>query len=198
MESTWVTRLRWRMRGAWMWPAFAALTLFDAMLLRARPLAGDHVDLVPALLLAAFFNLVAVAVVAPMVGAVVRRRWRRDLPKAVAHDYAGTALLPLVALGLLIGGLAHQPAVRERRADFRAQAAAVRADVMQRVPGYAPRLAGATTLRLQADLYRTCVPGGRARRLCLIVNTDQRPPGVSRDPSAEPNERLSRGGAYQP
>jgi hypothetical protein len=56
----------------------------------------------------------------------------------------------------------------------------------------------ATTLRLQADLYRTCVPGGRERRLCLIVNTDQTPPGVSRDPSAEPNERLSPLGAYRP
>src|SRR5436190_13678324 len=110
MESTWVTRLRWRMRGAWMWPTFAALTAFDALLLHARPIAGDDTSLLEGVLLAGFFNLVAIAVVAPMVGAVVRRRWRPDLPKAVAHDYAGTTLLPLVSLGLLAGGLAHDPA----------------------------------------------------------------------------------------
>jgi hypothetical protein len=193
-----VTRLRWRLRGAWMWPTFAALTVFDVLLLHARPIAGDDTSLLEGLLIAGFFNLVAVAVIAPMLGAVVRRRRRRDLPKTVAHDYAGTVLLPLVSLGLLIGGLAHDPAVRERRADFRAQAAAVRGYVMHRAPGYAQRLNAATTLRLEPDLYRTCVPGGGDRRLCLIVNTDQSPPGVSRDPSAEPNERLSRGGAYQP
>jgi hypothetical protein len=198
MESTWVTRLRWRMRGAWMWPTFAGLTVFDALLLHARPIAGDDTSLLEGALLAAFFNLVAIAVVAPIVGAVVRRRRRPDLPKAVAHDYAGTALLPLVSLGLLLGGVAHDPAVRERQADFRAQAAAVRDYVMHRAPGYAPRLGSATTLRLESDLYRTCVPGAAGRRLCLIVNTDQSPPGVSRDRSAEPNERLSRGGAYQP
>lgn len=193
-----MTRLRWRLRGAWMWPTFAALTLFDALLVRARPLAGDHTSLMQGLLLAGLFNLVVVAVIAPLAAAVVRRRWRNDLPRSVAHDYAGTALLPLVSLGLLVGGIAHHPAVRERRADFRAQAAAVRTYVMRRAPAYAPRLDRATTLRLESDLYRTCVPGRGERRLCLLVNTDQTPPGISRDSSAEPNERLSRNGAYQP
>ena len=181
-----------------MWPAFAVLTVFDGLLLHLRPIAGEHIGVVEGLLLGCLFNLVAVAVVAPMVGAVVRRRWRPDLPRIVAHDYAGTALVLAVSVGVVVAGLAHHPQVRERKADFRAQAVAVRSYVIAQAPGYVRQLPRATTLRLESDLYRTCVPGGSERRLCLIVNTDQSPPGVSRDPSAEPNESLARAGAYRP
>jgi hypothetical protein len=198
MEAGWTSRLRWRLRGAWMWPAFAGLTAFDGLLLHARPIAGDSIGVVAGLLLACLFNLVAVAVVAPLTGAVVRRVWRPDLPRIVAHDYAGTALLVLVAAALLAGGLAHHPAVRERQADFRAQAAAVRDYVVHQAPAYFHRLPDATTVRLDSDLYRTCVPRGPTRRLCLLVNTDQSPPGIRRDPSGEPNESLAPTGAYRP
>jgi hypothetical protein len=198
MESSWVGRLRWRLRGAWMWPAFAGLTLFDGLLLHARPIAGDHIGVVPGLLLACLLNLVAVAVLAPMAGAVVRRRWRPDLPRIVAHDYAGTALLGAVAVGVLAAGLAHQPAVDESRAEFHAQSMAVRAYVVAHAPAYARRLDAATTLRLESDLYRTCVPGPGGRWMCLMVNTDRSPPGIRRDSSAEPNESLAPTGAYRP
>ena len=181
-----------------MWPAFAVLTLFDGLFLHARPIAGEHMGVVEGVLLGCLLNLVAVAVVAPMVGAVVRRRWRPDLPRVVAHDYAGTALVVLVSVGLLVAGLAHHPEVREHKADFRAQARAVRDYVIARAPVYSGELSRATTLRLEADLYRTCVPGAGRRRLCLIVDTAQSPPVVRRDPSAEPNESLARAGAYRP
>lgn len=36
-----LTRLRWRVRGAWQWPAFVLLTLADAALLHWLPLAGE-------------------------------------------------------------------------------------------------------------------------------------------------------------
>ena len=54
-----------------MWPAFLVLTLFDGLFLHARPIAGEHTGVVEGLLLGCLLNLVAVAVVAPMVGAVV-------------------------------------------------------------------------------------------------------------------------------
>src|SRR4051794_39650492 len=74
------TRLRWRMRGAWQWPAFPALTVIEAVLLNALPVWGDGVGgFVPGLLLAGSLTLVVVAVIAPLVGMIVRRR-RRDLP----------------------------------------------------------------------------------------------------------------------
>lgn len=181
-----------------MWPAFAGLTVFDGLLLHTRPIAGDSISVIGGLLLACLFNLLAVAVVAPLVGTLVRRAWRPDLPRLVAHDYAGTVLLVAVAAGLLAAGLAHHPAVRRQQAAFRAQAGAVRDYVVHQAPAYFHRLDAATTIRLDADLYRTCVPGGRSPRLCLLVNTDQSPPGIRRDPSSEPNENLARAGAYRP
>jgi hypothetical protein len=199
-ERLWLSRLRWRMRGAWMWPAFGVFTLGDALIVHSLPLSGDRTGVVPALLLAAFFNLVVVAVAAPMVGALVRRRRRPDLPKAVAHDYAGTALLPLVTLGLLAAGLAHHPAASRQEAKFGAQAMAARAYIAHQAPAvYRRNVDRADTLRLEPDLYRTCVPGpDPGRALCLFINTDQSPPGIRRDVSREPNASFARAGAYRP
>src|SRR4051794_2707434 len=110
------TRLRWRMRGAWQWPAFIALTVLEAVLLDALPVWGDGVGgLVPGLLLAGTLNLVVVALIAPLVGMLLRRR-RRDLPKSIASDYAGTVLLGLLFVGLVAGGLSHRSELRHDRA----------------------------------------------------------------------------------
>ena len=40
-ERVWWTRLRWRLRGATMWPAFLLALVADTVLLRALPIAGD-------------------------------------------------------------------------------------------------------------------------------------------------------------
>jgi len=86
MERVWATRLRWRLRGAWLAPLLALLTVLDALLLHYRPLAGDgRTEAVAALLLACFLNLVAVAALAPLL-ALALRRVRPDLPTVVARD----------------------------------------------------------------------------------------------------------------
>jgi hypothetical protein len=86
VERVWIRRLRWRMRGAWQWPAFAALTVVDALLLTRLPFYEEGPGtLVGGLLLAMFFNLLAVAVVGPLLGVRLRRR-RPDLPRPVAAD----------------------------------------------------------------------------------------------------------------
>ena len=41
VEPLWRSRLRWRWRGALLWPAFVVLTLVDALLLGVLPIAGD-------------------------------------------------------------------------------------------------------------------------------------------------------------
>src|SRR4051795_9823151 len=109
-ERVWWTRLRWRLRGATMGPCFPVALLFDAVLLHWLPIAGDTApDVFAAVLLAFFFNLVAVAVGAPLLGRlVVRRRWP-GLPKVVADDRAGTALIAGLAAGLFVIGLVHRP-----------------------------------------------------------------------------------------
>jgi hypothetical protein len=195
MEAMWSSRLRWRMRGAWMWPAFGLFTVIDGLLIHLQPIAGDGTAIVPAFLLAAFFNLLAVGVLAPMAGWVVRRRWRPDLPRAIAHDYAGTALLLVVATGVVVAGLANRGPADKARADFAAQSAAVRHWAAVAAPAaYRRNVNRANTLKLDTDLYRTCVPGPDPKRaLCVYVTTDRHPPGIRRDPSREPNASFARG-----
>jgi hypothetical protein len=192
MDALWRSRLRWRLRGAWMWPAFAVFTVVDAILVHLLPIAGEEINLLGALLIGAFFNLVAVAVLGPLTGLALRRR-RRDLPRAVAADYCGAAWVVVITLGLLGAGLVHRPAIGERQDDFRAQSRAVRGYVLgQAPPEFRAQLARADTLRLEPDLYRTCIPGADPKRdLCLFVNTDQSPPGVRLDSNREPNGSFS-------
>ena len=188
MEDAWLRRARWRIRGAWQWPSFAVFTAGEAVMLHELPLTGSETGFVPALLLAAFLNLVAVAVLAPLAGARLRR-YRPDLPKIVAADYAGTGLIVLIFGGLLAGGLAHRPAAREEARDFAAQSAAVRMYVAHHAaPVFRANIGRADTWRIEPDRFRTCVPGPDPRRsLCLLVNTDQSPPGITVDPSRAPN-----------
>jgi hypothetical protein len=192
-ESVWRARLRWRWRGALQWPAFAALTVLDALLLGQLPIAGDGgTDLVPALLLAFFFNLLAVAVVAPLASRRLRRV-RRDLPKVVADDYAGTALLVLVTLSLLTGGLIHRPNVQDAEHDFIVQQDAARRFVARRAPQqFRGRVAESDTIKLGDEYFRTCVPGDDPRRwFCVFVDTADSPPGITMDTNRISNAALS-------
>ena len=189
IERVWLRRMRWRMRGAWQWPAFIALTIADGLLIHALPLAGDGTGVVAGVILAGFFNLFAVAVLAPIAGLVLRRR-RRDLPRVIASDYAGTALLLGVTAVLLALGLAHRPAVQAGERAMAAQEAAVRGYVLSQAPrAYRAGLAEANTWKIEDDLFRTCVPEhGSTRWLCLMVDTSQRPPGVTVDEDHVPNQ----------
>ena len=192
-----VARLRWRMRGAWLWPVFIGLTLLDGVLLRALP-PYDAVpdDLYGTTLLAGFANLAAVALVAPLVARRVRRR-RPDLPKAIAENYTGTALVVGITAVMLAAGLAHRPAVAAEDADRAAQLAAVHGYVQAQEPAFLQFLALADTLRIEEDLYRTCVPGSDPKRpLCLVVSTDQSPPGVRRDADRAPNSAYRVHGGF--
>jgi hypothetical protein len=191
-------RARWRLRGAWQWPTFALVTLADAALLHWLPLAGDGTGWVPALLLAGCLNLIVVAVLGGLGGWALRRR-RPDLPKVVADDYAGTTLIVALAGAFLAIGLAHRPEVVEGREAFADQSTAVRRWVAAYGDAFArAHVDGADTLRLEEDLFRTCVPGEDPKRwLCLIVDTTASPPVVRRDPNRESNASLNRPGGFR-
>lgn len=193
-EPLWRSRLRWRWRGALQWPLFVVLTVAEALLLGELPIAGDGgTDLVPALLLAFFFNLIGVAAVAPLVSLRLRRR-RRDLPKVVADDYSGVAMLGVVAVGFVVGGLIHRPHMQDAEHDLVVQQATARRFVAtQAPPEFRARVAESDTLKLGEDYFRTCVPGPNPTRwFCVFVETDQRPPGVTIDESRVSNAALSR------
>jgi hypothetical protein len=179
------------MRGAWQWPAFAVLTVVDALLISRLPFRGNGANAWGAMLLAGFFNLLVVAVAAPLVGLLVRRR-RRDLPGVVARDYAGTALLVAVTCALLAGGLAHRSAVTAERSDRAAAMIGVHDYVLAQAPRFAAGLGHPDIVELYGDHYRVCVYGTQPLPLCLFVNTDQRPAGIRVDPSREPNTGLGQ------
>jgi hypothetical protein len=192
-EALWRSRLRWRMRGAWQWPTFAAALVVDTVLLSVLPIAGDRAPgPFPAFLLAGFFNLVVVAVGAPLAGAWLRRR-RRTMPKVVADDRAGTVLLVALAGVLVVLGLAHRPAVSAERDAVAAQAEQARRFVLGQAPrAYRANVERMDTWKQGPNLYRTCVPGpDPTRDFCVLVTTDQDPPGITRDPDQRPNATIA-------
>ena len=193
-EPLWRSRLRWRWRGALQWPLFVVLTVVDALILGRLPIAGDGgTGLVPALLLASFFNLLAVAIVAPLASMRLRRR-RRDLPKVVADDYAGTVLLLVVTAAFVAGGLAHHDDVQDAEHDLIVQQAAARRVIAtQAPPEFRRRAMESDTIKLGEDYFRTCAPGPDPKRwFCVFVSTEESPPGVTIDTSRESNADLSR------
>ena len=196
VERVWHRRLRWRLRGAWQWPAFAVLTPLDGLLIAELPFAGDGSDLFAGVLIAGFVNLFAIAVAAPLAGRLVRRR-RPDLPRLIAADYAGTGLLVAIAVLLLAGGLLHRPALEEQEGDRRAVARGVHDYVLAQAPRYRAGLGGVDVMRLEPDYYRACAPGPDPDRwLCLFANTRQDPPGLRRDPDQAPNAAYRLHGGF--
>lgn len=198
VERQWLTRLRWRMRGAWLWPAFFAITLLDGIVLAVLPFYGEGPGgLVPGLLIAGFANLFCVAVLAPYVGRRLVRRRRPDIPKAIADNYAGTAFICAVAVLLVVGGIVHRPAVQGEERDRAATYAAVHSYVTASAPEYRSGLATVDAIRLQPDYYRACVPGADPSRwLCLFVGTDQEPPSITLDTDKAPNRVYQQHGGF--
>jgi hypothetical protein len=192
MERVWASRLRWRLRGAWLAPLLVLLTLLDALLIHWRPLAGDGpTAFFAALLLASFLNLVAVAALAPFVG-MAWRRVRPELPVVVARDRAGVVLVLLVTAGLIAGGARHHGAL-VRNADALADA---HARAVAWIGTYAPapfrrHLALADTVAVvPGSLYRTCAPDpASGRTWCVVVH----PHGSVRRDGGTPNAVFQAG-----
>ena len=119
-QSVWRTRMRWRMRGAWLWPSFIILTLAEGVALEVLPISGDGPGgVLPGVLLAGFANLILIAAAAPLAGRWLRKR-RPDLPRVVAQNYAGTGLLLGCSAAVLAGVMIHRPLVLAAEDDLRA------------------------------------------------------------------------------
>jgi hypothetical protein len=178
-----------------MWPTFVALTLLDGALVHWLPLTGDSQSVVSGWLIGLFAGLVAIVILAPTVGHVLRRA-RKDMPTVVARDYAGTGAIAAVTLILLAAGLAHRGTVT---ADQRAlQDAIARAQSYIGVharPEFRNDLQQASAYELQPPMiYRVCVPNPtQTITYCVIVHRG-RPFGRSVSFAGyEPNSVLSEG-----
>lgn len=191
-ESLWRARLRWRMRGAWQGPTFAALTLFEAILLHRLPISGDGgSNVVGAFLLCGFFNLAVVGLLAPVVARVMARRRPSGVPLSVVQDRVGTGLMSLLALGLVAIGIGHHSVVVRAGAEYAQQLQAVRAYVIHQAPRQYRAGIGSEEVWKQKDgFYRTCVPGPDDKSLCLFVQTDG-VATVTRDPDTQSNSTIA-------
>jgi hypothetical protein len=184
-DRIWASRLRWRLKGAWLWPLFALLTVFDGLLMHRHPIAGDRIGVLPGILLAGFFNLAAIVIATPLLS----RRLRGSRPKEIADDRAGVAAIVTVTVLLGVIGLAHAGAVSDAdQAMAKQLAAARRYFALQAPPAYRHNLARIDTWKQADNLFRTCIPGADAEHsLCVFVTTDSDPPGIRLDPDHEPN-----------
>lgn len=190
--------MRWRMSGAWLWPAFAIVIVLEMGLLHWLPIAGRGSGWVAGLLLAGSLNLIAIVLVGGL-GSVVLRRWRGDLPKVVADDRAGLAALAVVGLAFLVAGIVHRPELQAEQAAFSAQSLATRLWVRNNGDAFArAHVDGADSVLVDTDLYRTCVPEPDPKRwLCLVIDTSTRPPKVRRDRSRESNASQNPRGVFR-
>jgi hypothetical protein len=191
----WLARVRWRRRGAWMWPAFLGLTVIDGIIGTLLPGQGDSTRFVGAMLFGAAINLLAIVLLSWPLGLLLRRR-RPDFPSFIARDYAGTLALSLVTVALLIVGLLNHASVE---ADHRAMDDAVvraQAYIGDHAPAeFVRNMAFVTTFVIQPrTVYRVCVPGrDSGRTYCVIVRV-KLPFGRSVSFSGyEPNAELSQG-----
>ena len=126
-ERFWPSRLRWRLRGAWQWPAFALLTLLDGLVLdRLPPQAPDRLNFIEGVLIATFANLILVGALAPFLAKRLARRREASLaagggpaPSAesaraqreVLQDRVGTVLLGAGLVAAFVSGSANRPAI---------------------------------------------------------------------------------------
>ena len=200
-ERFWPARVRWRLRGAWMWPTFVAVTLLDGLIMWRLPPVGGGVDPIPALLIATFGNLALIALVAPW---LARRTWKRRPaaepgapPRAqleVLTDRIGTGLLVASVLGVVVAGLAARPLVVSETKETERNAKAFRSFILARGDQELIRnLETANTIELGDTLFRTCVARDDRRRFfCTLIDVNEHPPRIDVDPSAEPNSTYKR------
>jgi hypothetical protein len=197
-ERFWPARMRWRLRGAWMWPSFVAITLLDGWLLHLLPPERTGIDLIPGILLATFGNLVLVGAIGPW---LARRIWKRrpaadpgTPPKAqleVLSDRIGTGLLVASVFGVLSAGLAARPTViAETKEKERAAK-----ELYRFVEGHGSaelrrNLEASDTVRLGEAYFRSCVPDDDRREwTCFFLDASTPDTRIIRDPSRLPNRR---------
>jgi hypothetical protein len=197
MGLSWLVRMRWRLRGAWMWPSFVVLAIADGVIGHLLPAAGDAASLLGGVIVGLLLNLLCVVVLGPLLGLLLRRR-RRDLPAAIARNYAGTLCVALVTVGFAALGLVHHEQIVRDRATLRDAAVRAAAWIGDHAPARFRSDAGTldSYVLVAGSIYRECAAagsGGMPRFYCVIVQERGSGAASIRPAGSESNATLSRG-----
>jgi hypothetical protein len=189
--AVWRARLRWRLSGAWQWPAFFALTAVDALVLARLPFSGGRSNLLGSVLAAGLVNVIVVAVIPRPGGWLIRRR-RPSLPREIAADRAGAFGLLALSAALIAGGVAHRPALRQSDATRATALTEARVFAAHHAPRRYLPLHGEDTWLAGPDVFRTCYEGPDPKRdFCVFVRTDEPAPILRVDPDQRPNATVA-------
>ena len=178
-----------------MWPAFVALIAVDAVIGHLLPPVGERQTLVAAALGGLVLNLLGVILLSWPIGLLIRRR-RPDLPRSIARDYGGTAVVLTITTVLLVAGLAHRSSITGEQASMRDALVRAEAFIGDRAPDQFRRnIKLIDTVAIQpGSIYRMCVPGAHGiRTYCVVVNTQLPFARSVRFAGYEPNSVLSEG-----
>jgi hypothetical protein len=199
-ESFWASRVRWRLRGAWMWPTFAVLVIADAVILHELPPISTGIDAIPALILSSFTNLFIVGALAPWLVWFAERKAQRPstAPREVRVDRTATALLCVGLVGIVAAGLAARPAVILETERVETAVAAAGDYVDAHAPPDVRRNWDAGRARIDqigtSGLFRACAQyADLSKNYCVFVDTNEDPPTVRKDPSTLNNPDFLRG-----
>lgn len=202
-EVFWARRLRWRLRGALMWPVFAVLTIADGLVLHFLPPNTSGVRIVPGLIIASFANLFLIGVVAPFFArrlasrerAAHRYEGREPLPPEVLLDRSASILLAVAAIGLTVAGLGNRPVIVSETKATEDNAKLVERYVNAHgTPEVKANLQTANSKRLAEGYFRTCINlNDRSKAFCMFVNTKTNT--VVKDGDSRPNA-VSLGGGF--
>lgn len=172
MDGVWLARLRWRRRGAWLWPTFVVLSVVDGFIVHALPLAGTTQTLAGGIVAGLVLNLIAVVLLSRPLG-VALRHWRRDMPVGVARNYAGAAVVGLMTAGVLAVGLAHHPTIVAQRRELQDAITRAVAFIGDRAPAqFRANVTHTDTYTIEPGVYRTCVPNrAGTENYCVVVRS---------------------------
>ncbi len=195
MDTARLGRVRWRRRGAWLWPSFALLTVLDALIEHALPPSGDSQALGAGLLSALVLNLLVVLLLSWPVGRLVRRV-RPGTPDMVTRDYGGRVAILAVSVALLSLGLANRSTIDAHRRAMNDAIVRAQAYIGSRAPSaFRRNLQTVDVYPIEpGSVYRICVPAHRgSRTFCVVVRTRMPLERSVRFDGYESNATLSQG-----
>jgi hypothetical protein len=175
MDAAPLVRMRWRLRGAWLWPSFVVLSVADAVIMHSLPPAGDSESLVGGWALGAVVSLLGIVLLGGALGVVVRRI-RPDMPRIVARNYAGAVITLAVTLAFLTAGLINHQTITSDHAALRDAAARAEAYIGVHAPvQFQKNLHVLYSSTVQAPfIYYFCATDlGHSGYYCVVVNRKQ-------------------------